>query len=160
MAFSTIDFAEDNAFHARIKTYLPDYLNYKNSSYYEASMSVTTTSFEWDWSSRGEQPKTNTLEDITQALNYAPGLKLMVTHGYFDGRTPTFQTELDLDKTVKIKGKDVKLLERIQLHNFEGGHMMYYVESELPKLKKTIVDFIDAPPYAPPNPEPGPVASN
>ncbi len=74
----------------------------------------------------------------------------MVTHGYFDGRTPTFQTELDLDKTVKINGKDVNLHDRIPLHNFEGGHMMYYIDSELPKLKKTIVYFIDAPPYSPP----------
>jgi carboxypeptidase C (cathepsin A) len=146
-------YAEDPAFHKQIKAYLPDYFNYNNSSYYEASLSVTTRSFEWDWSSRGGRTKTNTLEDITQALNYAPGLKLMVTHGYFDGRTPTFQSELDLDKTVKINGKDVNLLERIPLHNFEGGHMMYHVESELPKLKKTIVDFIDAPPYSPPNPE-------
>lgn len=28
--------------------------------------------------------------------------------------------------------------------------MMYYVDSELPKLKKTIVDFIDAPPHTQP----------
>jgi carboxypeptidase C (cathepsin A) len=143
-------YMEDNAFHARIKTYLPSYFNYKNGSYYVASASQTTTNWAWDWSSRGEKTKTNTLGDITQALNYAPGLKLMVTHGYFDGRTPTFQTELDLDKTVKINGADVNLLQRIPLHNFEGGHMMYYVESELPKLKQTIMDFIDAPPYTPP----------
>ena len=143
-------FMEDPAFHRRIKEYLPEYLNFKNDSYYEASLSVTTGSFAWDWSSRGEKTKTNSLGDITQALNYAPDLKLMVTHGYFDGRTPTFQSELDLDKTVKINGKDVNLHDRIPIHNFEGGHMMYYVESELPKLKKTIVDFVDAPLYSPP----------
>ena len=50
-------YAEDPAFHRRIEEYLPDYFNYKNASYYEASLSETTASFEWDWSSRGGNAK-------------------------------------------------------------------------------------------------------
>ncbi|MDR6632722.1 carboxypeptidase C (cathepsin A)/predicted nucleic acid-binding Zn-ribbon protein [Phyllobacterium sp. 1468] len=147
------EYSEDIAFKAEMATFLPDYLNYKNNARYVASAELTSSNWSWDWGSNrggGAKITAETLSDLGLAINYAPELKLMVTHGYFDAATPFFQTELDLDKVVKVNGADVKLSDRIPVHDFEGGHMIYYVEKERPALKKTMDDFYDAPPYTPP----------
>ncbi|RCW86367.1 S10 family serine carboxypeptidase-like protein [Phyllobacterium bourgognense] len=149
------EYSEDDAFKARMATFVPEYLNYKNSAEYIASPNLTNKDLSkgWDWgTNRGgvEKKKTSSLSDLALAINGAPGLKLIVTHGYFDAATPFFQTELDLDVVVNVHGADVKLSDRIPVHNFEGGHMIYYVEKARPALKRTMDNFYDAPPYTPP----------
>ncbi|MBZ9604770.1 S10 family serine carboxypeptidase-like protein [Phyllobacterium chamaecytisi] len=149
------EYSEDDAFKAEMKKFLPKYLNYTNNAEYIASAELTNKELKnfWDWGTNREgveKTKTSTLSDITMALNTAPKLKLIVTHGYFDAATPFFQTELDLDAKVKVNGSDIKLSDRIPVYNFEGGHMIYYVEKERPALKRAMDDFYDAPPYSPP----------
>lgn len=153
------EYAEDNAFKAEMARFLPKYLNYNNNAEYIASSELTNRDVSnlWDWkTNRGGVSKTssNTLTDITLTINTAPGLKFIVTHGYFDVVTPFFQTELDLGVTVKVNGADVRLSDRIPVHTFEGGHMVYFVENERAALKQAMDDFYDAPPYSPPTAAP------
>ena len=148
------EYSEDNAFKAEMAKFLPNYLNYSNKArHYVASAELTSSNWSWDWSTNRAgvtKIKSSSLSDLTLAINYAPEIKLMTLHGYFDGVTPFFQTELDFDLPVKVNGADMKLSDRIPTHVFEGGHMVYFVEKERPALKRTMDDFYDAPPYSPP----------
>jgi carboxypeptidase C (cathepsin A) len=67
---------------------------------------------------------------------------MLVVHGYYDTVTPFYQTELDLAAG--------KLLERVPIKYFAGGHMTYVSDEARLDLRKAFTEFYDAPPYSPP----------
>ncbi|MFC2255067.1 hypothetical protein ACETRX_36295 [Labrys portucalensis] len=144
----------DTAFLSRFKTYLPDFVNYKNLPTGESAEANTDyqpmnygplswkTFFSgetnWAWKRTGstiDYPESVT--DIQAVLTANPNSKILVLHGYEDVATPGFQTELDL--------KSANLLDRVPVKWFEGGHMTYNTESSRAPLKRTIDQFYGTP---------------
>ncbi|WP_342704868.1 peptidase [Burkholderia arboris] len=126
----------DVAFLNQLKTYFPDFVNYKTQSSYEPLNSATISN--WKWKRAGSKyyyPQSIT--DIQAVLTADPDAKLLILHGYEDIATPGFQTELDLE--------GVNLSDRIPVKWFEGGHMIYNTEASRAPLKQAIDSYYKSP---------------
>ncbi|WP_414439211.1 S10 family serine carboxypeptidase-like protein [Burkholderia sp. 22PA0106] len=124
------------AFLNQVKTYFPDFVNYKSTSSYEPSNKATIRNWEWERAgSKRHYPQSIT--DIQAVLTANPDAKLLILHGYQDIATPGFQTELDLE--------GVKLSDRIPVKWFEGGHMIYNAEISREPLKRAIDSYYQSP---------------
>ncbi|WP_296228656.1 S10 family serine carboxypeptidase-like protein [Ralstonia sp. UBA689] len=126
----------DNAFLNQMKTYMPDFLNYRSASNYQHLNNETIKKWHW-WRDRGQSSNPQSITDIQAVLIADPGAKILVLHGYEDLATPGFQTELDL--------AEANLDKRIPIKWFEGGHMTYNTESSRGPLKQAINDFYQSP---------------
>ena len=63
--------------------------------------------------------------------------RVFIANGYYDMATPFFATEYSMHH----HGIDI---DRVSMHYYEAGHMMYIHEPSLDKLVKDIRDFMDA----------------
>ncbi|MEX3630281.1 MAG: peptidase [Burkholderia sp.] len=125
----------DVAFLNQLKTYFPDFVNYKSRSRYKASGETT---YPWKWQRAGsDSDNPESITDIQAVLTANPDAKLLILHGYEDIATPGFQTELELE--------GVHLGDRIPVKWFEGGHMIYNTESSRAPLKQVIGDYFQSP---------------
>ena len=67
-----------------------------------------------------------------------PDLRVFVANGYYDLATPYAATQY----TVNHLGSDRKLLDRVTMAYYEGGHMMYVHKPSLVKLRKDAAAFL------------------
>jgi carboxypeptidase C (cathepsin A) len=126
----------DVAFLNQLKTYFPDFVNYKTQSSYQPLNNATIGNWKWQRAgSKSYYPQSIT--DIQAVLTANPDAKLLILHGYEDIATPGFQTELDLE--------GVNLSDRIPVKWFEGGHMIYNTEASRAPLKQTIDSYYTSP---------------
>ncbi|MGZ2749687.1 S10 family serine carboxypeptidase-like protein [Burkholderia stagnalis] len=124
------------AFLNQLKTYFPDFVNYKTKSSYEPLNNATISNWKWQRAdSKYYYPQSIT--DIQAVLTANPDAKLLILHGYEDIATPGFQTELDLE--------GVGLGDRIPIKWFEGGHMIYNTEMSRAPLKQAIDSYYQSP---------------
>ncbi len=124
------------AFLNQLKTYFPDFVNYKTKSSYQPLNDETIGN--WKWQRAGSKyyyPQS--ISDIQAVLTANPNAKLLILHGYEDIATPGFQTELDLE--------GVNLGDRIPIKWFEGGHMIYNTEMSRAPLKQAIDTYYQSP---------------
>ena len=146
----------DVAFANEMKTYLPDFVNYKTSSIYAVRADEAIDN--WAWSHRGSAGTLSpaSTADLMEALTYNPSLKLLVLHGYEDVATPGFQTELNLKALVYRAGADsvpaLTMLDRMPVKWFEGGHMTYNTEESRQPLKAALDQYYNDPDYSLPAP--------
>jgi carboxypeptidase C (cathepsin A) len=77
-----------------------------------------------------------TLRDLMIETHH---LNIFVASGTQDLATPFFDTHY----TFNHLQLNPKLLERVHLHDYEGGHMMYLYEPVLKELKRDLDKFID-----------------
>ncbi|MFT0175046.1 S10 family serine carboxypeptidase-like protein [Paraburkholderia mimosarum] len=122
----------DVAFLNQLKTYFPDFVNYKYQSRYEPINSATIDNWTW-WRTGSQSYYPQSITDIQAVLTANPNAKLLILHGYEDIATPGFQTELDLE--------GVNLSDRIPVKWFEGGHMIYNTEASRAPLKQAIDSY-------------------
>ncbi|KML61811.1 peptidase [Burkholderia cepacia] len=124
------------AFLNELKTYFPDFVNYKTRSSYEPLNNATIRN--WTWQRAGSKSSNpQSITDIQAVLTANPDAKLLILHGYEDLATPGFQTELDLE--------GVNLADRIPIKWFEGGHMIYNTEMSRVPLKQAIDNYYQSP---------------
>ncbi|WP_230959853.1 S10 family serine carboxypeptidase-like protein [Burkholderia cepacia] len=116
---------DDIAFPAALKTLLPDFVNYRNSSIYKVSGNT--------WKRDGWK---STI-DFARAYQLNPVFKSIIVHGYHDAATPFHQSVIDLKK--------VKLDGIVPVKVFDGGHMIYYTESSRAPLRAVLDEFYDKP---------------
>lgn len=146
----------DIAFENEMKTYLPDFVNYKTSSTYAVKFDEPINN--WAWSHRGSAGTFSpaSTADLMEALTYSPSLKLLVLHGYQDVATPGFQTELNLKALVFRAGANgvpaLTMLDRTPVKWFEGGHMTYNTEESRQPLKAALDQYYNDPDYSLPAP--------
>ncbi|KVW63347.1 peptidase [Burkholderia ubonensis] len=124
------------AFLNQLKTYFPDFVNYKNNSAYEPLNDETIGNWKWQRAA-GQAYYPQSITDIQAVLTADPNAKLLILHGYEDIATPGFQTELDLE--------GVNLADRIPVKWFEGGHMIYNTEMSRVPLKQAIDSYFRSP---------------
>ena len=124
------------AFLNQMKTYFPDFVNYKNKTAYQPLNNQTIQY--WKWQRAGSSDfYPQSITDIQAVLTANPNSKMLILHGYEDVATPGFQTELDLES--------VNLGSRIPVKWFEGGHMIYNTEASRAPLKQTLNDYYALP---------------
>ena len=79
----------------------------------------------------------STVPDLKKAMIWNPNLKVFVASGIYDLATPYFAT----DYTFSHLGLSKNLQKNIQIHKYEGGHMMYTNVKALKRLKADLVKF-------------------
>jgi carboxypeptidase C (cathepsin A) len=81
----------------------------------------------------------NVAEDLRTAMSQNPALKVFVACGYYDLATPLFAAEY----TFHHIGFEPDYGQRIGLHYYEAGHMMYVRHPDRVQLKKDIAAFYE-----------------
>ena len=77
--------------------------------------------------------------DLRQAFQFYPSLKVIVCNGYFDLATPYLATEYTYDHIELQPAQQ----ENITMKYYKAGHMMYLHIPSLDQLTKDLKEFID-----------------
>ena len=90
----------------------------------------------WDWG----QPNSfaDTGNQLRNAFEKNPHLKLLVCAGYYDLSTPYFEAEYALNHL----GLHPEMRKNISWAFFEAGHMMYINRPTHAKLKHDVSEFV------------------
>jgi len=80
----------------------------------------------------------NVLPDLAVAMKRDPGMKLLVTGGYFDISTPYFAGVFEL----RHLPVPANLQGNIEYRYFEAGHMVYVNPQAMRDMRDTVADFI------------------
>ena len=113
--------------------YVRSELNYDSEKLY---LVLTGRAHPWKFDHEGKY--VNVSDRLRQAICRNTDLKVMIANGYFDLATPYFATW----HTVNHMPLTPELQKNISQTYYQGGHMMYTVDSERAKLKADIVSFI------------------
>jgi carboxypeptidase C (cathepsin A) len=82
----------------------------------------------------------NVAENLRQAFQLHPALKVIVCNGYFDMATPYLATEYTFDH-IELPAEQRR---NISMAYYQAGHMMYIHRPSLEKLKGDLAGFIDS----------------
>lgn len=112
--------------------YVRSELNYKTDMNYYISGGIMP----WDWG----QPNSfaDTGNQLRNAFEKNPHLKLLVCAGYYDLATPYFEAEYALNHL----GLHPEMRKNISWAFFEAGHMMYINRPTHAKLKHDVSEFV------------------
>jgi carboxypeptidase C (cathepsin A) len=124
------DYVRKTLSYGKDKTYLPEIQVWRS----------------WDFKHR--QPGTrgpslqacNTMPDLAMAMKYNPGLKVLLTGGYFDLATPFYEGWYEMHH-LKIPAK---LQGNIEYRYYESGHMIYAHQASLKALHDDVAAFVGA----------------
>lgn len=119
-------------FNTAIQFYLSGELGFASKIPYVQSATIPS----WPFNADGQE--FGVMDDIAQALNDNPSLRIYVASGIYDLAVP-FETvefnfqQADIDEQTKT--------DRVKLSRFPSGHMVYTNPVALKKLKGELVDF-------------------
>jgi len=80
----------------------------------------------------------NTLPDLAMAMKYNPGLKVLLTGGYYDIATPFYEGWYEMHH-LKIPAD---LQKNIEYRYYESGHMVYAHHESLKAIHDDVATFI------------------
>jgi carboxypeptidase C (cathepsin A) len=81
----------------------------------------------------------NVVSSLREVMALNPLIKIFVASGYFDLATPYFAAEYTFNHLSSVP----TIKERITMHEYEAGHMMYLNAASREKLKQDIDAFIE-----------------
>jgi carboxypeptidase C (cathepsin A) len=119
---------------ATFNDYASQELNFKSDLPYEI---LTDRVRPWPFSEFANS-YANVAEDLRKAMAQNPALKVFVGNGYYDLATPFFATEYTFDHI----GFDSDYKQRVSLHYYQAGHMMYIRRADREQLKKDVAAFM------------------
>ena len=94
---------------------------------------------EWNYAETENTAITPNYGDhLRAALVANPGLRVLVTSGYYDLATPHFATDFTLDHLDLPRG----LRQNIEVAYYQAGHMMYVRKADHQKLRADLLAFI------------------
>jgi carboxypeptidase C (cathepsin A) len=82
----------------------------------------------------------NVAENLRQAFQFHPALKVIVCNGYYDFATPYLATQYTFNH-IELPPEQ---RQNISMTYYEAGHMMYIHRPSLEKLKADLAAFIDS----------------
>ncbi|MGD0892800.1 MAG: hypothetical protein ABR923_14830 [Terracidiphilus sp.] len=136
-----------NGVDAIIYGYLRNDLGFKTDAFYKGPFGggwPSATSFRGDWTSvrwnRGTQSRDRGLS-LVSALHSTPGLRVLITAGYFDFSTPFAATEY----SVSHLGLDPETRKRIKFVRYEGGHAAYMAPKVRAQFAEDVKAFVQPP---------------
>jgi carboxypeptidase C (cathepsin A) len=89
-----------------------------------------TVGRQWDWQSDGLEGPLNVTDDLRQAMQQNPGLRVLVARGYYDLDVPYYGTEYALNQ-LRLEPAAAANLTRAY---YDSGHMVYTSEPMLAKF--------------------------
>jgi carboxypeptidase C (cathepsin A) len=135
-----------------MEAYLRDELGVANAPTYVTIISLMSRNAtpSWDWShpklpsrNDGIPAYTNYLDDVAKAMKNNPQLRVEQHSGRYDLQCAAFPADWAMTR-MNIPNE---LRHNVQMFDYDGGHMMYNVPSELVKFTDNLVAFYDqAPP--------------
>jgi len=84
------------------------------------------------------QASTNVMPDLASAMKYNPGLKILLTGGYFDLATPYYGGWYEMHHLAI----PASLQGNIEYQYYPSGHMVYAHQDSLKQLHDRVADFI------------------
>lgn len=135
-----------------MEAYLRDELGVANAPAYITIISLMNRNVtpSWDWShpklpsrNDGIPAYTNYLDDVAKAMKNNPQLRVQQHSGRYDLQCAAFPADWAMAR-MNIPSE---LRRNVQMFDYDGGHMMYNVPSELVKFTDNLVAFYNqAPP--------------
>jgi carboxypeptidase C (cathepsin A) len=129
-------YAIDGAYTAAIHSYLASDLDVlREPPYHILSGDVFSN---WNWlydSSPRSQGFLNTSQYLAKAQRQNPSFRIFVANGYYDLATPFFATEYSMNHAGIDK-------ERLSMHYYRAGHMMYIHHPSLEALANDMRQFL------------------
>jgi carboxypeptidase C (cathepsin A) len=143
--------ADESDGDALVHAYLRDELGVANAPPYVDIISLMNlhATPTWDWSHRNAKSRrdgvptyTNYLDDVAAAMKADPQLRIEQHSGRYDLQCAAFPADWAMARM------DIPpaLRHNVQMYDYDGGHMMYAVPSELVKFTDNLVKFYDQAP--------------
>jgi len=133
--------AISSAYVSAFNDYVRKVLHYGQDKTYHPGIPLFRT---WDFKHRqpgSRMPSlqaTNTLPDLAMAMKQNPGLKILLTGGYFDLATPFFEGWYEMQH-LRIPPR---LQGNIQYRYYPSGHMVYAHQESLKQIHDDVAAFI------------------
>ncbi|HEX9639235.1 MAG TPA: peptidase S10, partial [Acidobacteriota bacterium] len=121
-------------FTAALNHYVRSELGFESDLPYEI---LTGRVRPWSYG-EAENRYLNVAETLRQAMTQNPYLKVMVASGYYDLATPYFAS----DYTFSHLGLEPSAVDRVTIHHYEAGHMMYIHLDSLARFKSDVAAFV------------------
>lgn len=118
---------------ASLNGYLREELGYKSDLPYE----ILTNVWPWSYDAGGNNRYLNVADRMRRVMNQLPEARVFIANGLFDLATPHFATEY----TVSHLGLVPEYRDRIEMHDYAAGHMMYVEETERKRLREDLARF-------------------
>jgi len=129
--------AVSSAFASVFRQYVRQELHFDTERRYEVIGNVGP--WNWDHGRRGAWPGfTEVSDDLADAMEANPHLRVLLFMGYFDLATPYFASVY----TMNHLGLPPELRSNIREERFMAGHMMYVHSPSLRKMKEAVADFM------------------
>lgn len=134
--------AISSAYVSAFNAYARETLKFGADQAFKPFASITS----WDFSHRQpgqgqpNQGAPNVMPDLATTMKINPGLKVLVTGGYYDLATPYFEGWYEMHHMPL----PAKLQANISFQYFPSGHMVYAHEASLKALHDTVAAFIAA----------------
>jgi carboxypeptidase C (cathepsin A) len=130
----------DGAYVASFNDYLDRELAVRMDRPYEVSVDAIDKDWNWRPVPEGESWEPSYVDvsrDLSRAMRRNPSLRVMVAAGYYDFATPFFDAEYTF-------GRHGILADRVVIHRYEAGHMMYLNQPSLDALQADMRSFLRA----------------
>ena len=133
--------AISSAYVSAFNDYVRTTLKYGEGMTYKSGIPVWRS-----WNFRHQPPgthmslqmTTNVMPDLATAMKVNPGLKVLVTGGYFDLATPYYQGWYEMQHLPIPPA----LMKNIEYEYYPSGHMVYAHGESLEKIHDRVADFI------------------
>lgn len=123
----------DAAYTAAINHYLRDELGVTTSRRFNVLSGDVYSNWNWEMG-RGQPKYVNVAPYLGKAQKENKDFRILIANGYFDLATPFFATE----NTIADNGIDA---DRVEMHYYPSGHMMYVEPESLAKLAQDLRRF-------------------
>ncbi len=124
----------DAGYTAAINSWARDTLGFETNREYQSI--GREPGRHWQWSTgQGRGAYLNVAPYIGQAMRQNSQLRVFNAQGYYDFATPFFGAEYSLNRTGIPQ-------DRVELHYYDAGHMMYVRDEDRAKLSRDIRAFI------------------
>lgn len=128
----------DAGYTAAVNSWLRDGLGFETDREYQSIGREPGRHWNWSMSSgAGRSAYLNVAPLIGKAMRENSGLRLFNAQGYYDFATPFFGAEYSLNRFGIPQ-------DRVELHYYDAGHMMYVRDEDRAKLSSDIRAFIRA----------------
>jgi carboxypeptidase C (cathepsin A) len=126
--------AVDGAFVAAINEYLSRTLGVQSDRPYK--ILETAPNQKWKWGEgKGMPSYINVAPDLGQAMRENSAMRTFIANGYFDLATPFAATEFTV-------AHNAIAADRVAMHYYDAGHMLYTNGSSLERFTDDVVAFI------------------